>query len=644
QEDMRMFKLADLNTATINVFSWARLQPSEEIYDFEQMDRIVDMLTKQGYDIVMGTSTAALPAWLCHRYPEVTRTSLEGIKNRFGHRHNHCPNSPVFKHYASELVEKTVERYKDNENITVWHISNEYSGICFCDNCERAFRVWLKKKYKTLDKLNKAWNTDFWGHTFYSWEEIVVPDARGDAIGYDDSAFAGISIDYNRFNSDALLDNYIMERDIIKATLPDAVCTTNFMGKYKQLDYFKWAKELDIISWDSYPSYNTPISESSSNNALMRSLKQGQPFMLMEQTPSQQNWQPYNSLKKPGQMRAQSYQIIAHGADTIQYFQLRRSIGGCEKFHGALIDHVGNEHTRVFKEVAALGSELDKLGDTILGSRVKSQVAIVYDWDNYWALEYTSGPHKDLKYNSQIQKYYDVFYERNINVDFISVEDDMSQYDLVVAPVLYMVKEGHAERIESYVEYGGVFLTSFMSGIVDQSDNVHLGGYPGPLKDVLGIWVEEFDAIAPGMSNSVEMNSKAYTCDLICDIIHLRGAKSLAEYTSDFYTGTPVVTKNTYGKGEAFYVGSSLTPDFLDALLDETIERLEIESYGTTSHNLEVISRVNDKGQEIIFLINHESFDQTMSDLFVGETDVLTGNKISETELFKGFDVKIIVR
>ncbi|HZJ86590.1 MAG TPA: beta-galactosidase, partial [Erysipelothrix sp.] len=257
-EDMRIFKLADINVASINVFSWAKLQPSENEYNFEELDDIVDMLTKEGYDISMGTSTAALPAWMCKKYPEVTRTDFLGNKNRFGHRHNHCPSSPVFKDFGSKLVEKIAARYKDNQNITVWHISNEYSGTCYCDLCEKNFRVWLKDKYKTIDAVNKAWNTEFWSHTFYEWDEIVTPNALGDGIAFNGkSAFSGISVDYDRFFSDALLDNYKMERDIIKKHLPDALCTTNFMGKYKPLDYFKWAKELDIISWDSYPSYNT---------------------------------------------------------------------------------------------------------------------------------------------------------------------------------------------------------------------------------------------------------------------------------------------------------------------------------------------------------------------------------------------------
>ncbi|MCI5683949.1 MAG: beta-galactosidase, partial [Enterococcus gallinarum] len=499
QEDMRIFRNAHINSATINVFSWAKIQPSEHDYYFNELDEMIDMLSEEGYDIVLATSTAALPAWMFKRYPEVARTDYEGRHHKFGQRHNACPNSLVYQKYAQRLAGKLAQRYVGNPQVTCWHINNEYGGECYCENCEKAFRVWLKDKYQTLEALNKAWNLEFWGHTVYEWDEIVLPNALSEGIGHDKTAFAGISIDYRRFNSDSLLENFKLERNAIRQFDSQTPITTNLMGTFKGLDYFKWAKEMDIVSWDNYPSYNTPWSFVAMTHDLMRGLKQA-PFMLMEQTPSQQNWQPYNSLKKPGQMRAQSYQTIAHGADTIQFFQLRRSIGACEKFHGAVIEHVGHENTRVFKETASLGEELSRLNE-VLGSETKAEVGVLFDWDNYWALEYTSGPTVDLTYVQQIHQYYRYFYEKNIATDLVSVDADFSKYQVLVAPVLYMVKAGMKEALESFVEQGGTLITTYMSGIVDQSDNVHLGGYPGPLRELAGIWVEEIDALAPEQTN-----------------------------------------------------------------------------------------------------------------------------------------------
>ena len=630
QEDMRMFRDAHINSATINVFSWAKLQPSEETYDFEELDEIVKMLEKEGYDIVMATSTAALPAWMVKRYPEVARTDYEGRHHKFGQRHNACPNSPVYQKYAAALTEQLAKRYGKTGKVACWHVNNEYGGECYCENCEKAFRVWLRKKYGTIEEVNKAWNMEFWGHTLYDWDEIVLPNALGEGIGPDKTAFAGISIDYRRFNSPSILENFKMERDIIRRYDPETPVTTNLMGTYPGLDYFKWAKEMDVVSWDNYPSYDTPWSQTAMCHDLMRGLK-NEPFMLMEQTPSQQNWQPYNSLKKPGQMRAQSYQTMAHGADTIQFFQLRRSVGACEKFHGAVIAHAGTENTRVFREVAALGEELERLGETVIGSMPDAKIGVIFDWDNYWALEYTSGPNRDLKYVDQIHQYYSSLYRKNYSVDMIPVDADFSRYRVIIAPVLYMVKEGMAEALERFVAQGGILLTTFMSGIVGQSDNVHLGGYPGPLRKMAGVWVEEIDALAPEQTNSIRFSDGTVgTCRLLCDLMHLEGAEALAEYTSNFYAGMPAVTRNAFGKGAVYYVGANLDQASLDKVMSALLAESGTAPTVKEPTDLEVTVRETET-EKITFLINFQPDTLPLPAGFAGKTDLLSG-KLLETE------------
>lgn len=641
EEDIRIFKKASINSATVNVFSWAKIQPSENCYDFEELDQIIEKLSTEGFDIVLATSTAALPAWMFKKYPEVARTDYDGRHHKFGQRHNACPNSLVYQKYAERLATKLAERYGENPQVTCWHINNEYGGECYCDNCEKAFRVWLKDKYHTIEALNKAWNMEFWGHTVYEWDEIVLPNALSEGIGYDKTAFAGISIDYRRFNSDSLLKNYMMERDAIRKIDPTTPITTNLMGTFKGLDYFKWAKEMDLVSWDNYPSYNTPWSLVAMTHDLMRGLKQ-QPFMLMEQTPSQQNWQPYNSLKKPGQMRAQSYQTIAHGADTIQYFQLRRSIGACEKFHGAVIEHVGHEDTRVFRETAALGAELAQLSD-IIGTQTQAQVAVIFDWDNYWALEYTSGPTVDLKYVEQIHRYYRYFYEQNITVDLVPVDADLSKYKLVAAPVLYMIKEGMQERLTDFVKQGGALLTTYMSGIVDQSDNVHLGGYPGPLRELAGIWVEEIDALAPEQSNGVSLVNEdlSGTSNLVSDLIHLENAEALAHYTSNFYAGMPAVTKNTFGDGTVYYFGGQLEDQLQDQLFKTIVEESDITPVIEEATKLEIACRENEEAKFFVIINFHEEA-QPLPEMFVGKTNLLTGEVLSSEMMLTQYTTYIV--
>lgn len=499
-QDIQVFKQADINSATVNVFSWALLEPQEGQYDFSKLDQIVDELAAADFDIVMATSTAAMPAWMFKKYPGVARVDYQGRRHVFGQRHNFCPTSPDYQRLASDLVTRLAKRYGDNPRIVAWHVNNEYGGNCYCDHCAAAFRQWLRARYQTLDKLNAAWNMNVWSHTIHDWDEIVVPNELGDAWGPEgtETIVAGLSIDYLRFQSDAMLDLFKMEKGIIEQFAPDVPVTTNFHSlPNKMVDYQKWAKAQDIISYDSYPAYSMPTYHPVFLYDLMRTLKH-QPFMLMESTPAQVNWQPYRPLKRPGQMRATELQAVAHGADTVQFFQLKQAVGGSEKFHSAVIAHSGRTDTRAFKEVARLGHDLKKVGSTIKDANIHAKVGIVFDWSNFWSLEYVDGITQDLQYVPIILDYYRQFYERNIPTDVISVDDDFSQYDLVVAPVLYMVKPGLGEKINRYVEEGGHFLTSFMSGMVNSSDNVYLGGYPGPLEDVTGAWVEESDAVVRG--------------------------------------------------------------------------------------------------------------------------------------------------
>ncbi|WP_339171559.1 beta-galactosidase [Paenibacillus sp. FSL H7-0943] len=646
-EDERMFKLAGIDVATINVFSWALIQPSEDTYDFSSLDELMDRLYKNGTYVCLATGTGAHPAWMAHRYPEVTRVDVQGRKRKFGGRHNSNPNSSVYRKYAAKLAGKLAERYKDHPALVAWHISNEYGGYDYSEQSAAAFRVWLRERYGSLDALNKAWNTRFWGHTFYDWEEIVVPNELSEEWNGNRTNFQGISLDYRRFMSYSLLECYKIEYEAIKEHSANVPVTTNLMGFYPELDYFEWAKHMDVISWDNYPSLDTPVSFTAMTHDLMRGLKNGQPFMLMEQTPSQQNWQPYNSLKRPGVMRLWSYQAVARGADTVLFFQLRRSIGACEKYHGAVIEHVGHEHTRVFRECAELGKELEQLGDQLLDARSAAKVGIIYDWENRWALDLSSGPSVALDYVNEVHKYYDALYQQNIEADMIGVEENLSKYEIVIAPVMYMVKPGFAEKVEAFVKAGGTFITTYFSGIVNENDLVTVGGYPGELRKVLGIWAEEIDALLPGMSNELVLDktwgslSGSYKCDLLCDLIHAEGAEVLAEYGSDFYKGMPALTVNKFGEGKAYYLATSPEAGFLQGFLANLCAEKNIQPLVTAPEGIESVQRVKD-GVSYLFLLNHTAGDLSADIGAAERTDLLTGNVISGSAVVPGRGVLIL--
>ena len=646
-EDMHLFELAGIDVATVGVFAWAKLQPDEASNDFDWLDRVLDKLHNKGLYACLATATAAYPAWMATRYPDVLRVDFEGRKHTFGGRHNFCPNSPTYRLYSRRLAQRLAERYKDHPALLVWHVNNEYGGACYCELCAKAFRVWLKERYSTLDRLNQAWNTAFWSHTFYAWDEIVPPNALSEHSSPTQTAFQGISLDYARFNSAGLLECYLNERDVLQAITPEVPVTTNMMGTYKPLDYFEWAKHIDVVSWDNYPANTTPVSATALRHDLMRGLKDGQPFMLMEQTPSQQNWQPYNGLKRPGVMRLWSYQAVARGADTVMFFQLRRSVGACEKYHGAVIEHVGHERTRVFQECAELGRELQSLGDTLLDARTEARVGIVFDWDNWWAVDYSSGPSVDLKYLTEVQKYYDAFYHQNIPVDVIGVDTALDAYDLIVAPVLYMVKPGYAQKLEAFVRRGGTFVTTFFSGIVNETDLVVLGGYPGELRPLLGIWAEEIDALTPDTGNHILFEEPlgalqgSYRCGLLCDLIHAEGAEVMATYGRDFYQGMPALTRNRFGKGQAWYVASSPEPEFLEGLALHLCAEKNIGPLLETPSGVEVTQR-RKGSKEYLFLLNHNSDASTVTLGATRGRDLLGGQEVAGTVTLPEHGVMII--
>ncbi|MBW0436265.1 beta-galactosidase [Lactobacillus crispatus] len=643
-EDIKVFKKVDLNSATINIFSWAVLEPREGVYDFSKLDKIVQELSDANFDIVMGTATAAMPAWMFKKYPDIARVDYQGRRHVFGQRHNFCPNSKNYQRLDSELVEKLAQHYADNPHIVVWHVNNEYGGNCYCGNCQNAFRDWLRNKYKTLGALNKAWNMNVWSHTIYDWDEIVVPNELGDAWGPESSEtiVAGLSIDYLRFQSESLQNLFKMEKAVIKKYDPETPVTTNFHSlPNKMIDYQKWAKDQDIISYDSYPTYDAPAYKPAFLYDLMRSLKH-QPFMLMESAPSQVNWQSYSPLKRPGQMAATKLQAVAHGADTVQFFQLKQAVGGSEKFHSAIIAHSQRTDTRVFHELTDLGQKLKQAGSTILGSETKAKVAIIFDWSNFWSYEYVDGISQDLHYVDSILDYYRQFYERNIPTDVISVDDDFSQYDLVVAPVLYMVKTGLADKINAYVKNGGDFVTSYMSGMVNESDNVYLGGYPGPLKDVTGIWVEESDAVVPGHKTYVSLKDQNYEAGLVCDLIHPETAKVLAKYANEFYQGTAAITENQYGQGKAWYVGTKLDHAGLTQLFNHIVLAADIESLVAAGNQLEVTKRITKDGKELYFVLNMSNDERELPEKFAGYQDILT-NQPAHKQM-KAWDVQVLVK
>ena len=638
-DDVALMQQAGCTIATVGVFSWVSLQPAEDRFTFEWLDTVIEKLHAAGRLLCLATPSAAQPAWMSLAYPDVLRADATGRRVHHGGRTNYCPNSPSYRRFAVQMASKLAERYGQHPALAIWHVSNEYggSGPCYCENCAAAFRAWLQRRYTSLDDLNARWWTPFWSHTYTDWSQIEPPYANGESVTH------ALTIDYRRFQSDSMLECFTLERDALRAVTPDVPITTNMMGTFTHLDYRRWAKEVDVVSWDCYPRPNANTGDIAFLHDLNRSLKDGQPFMLMEQTPSSQNWQPVNALKRPGVLRLWSYLAVAHGAETVMYFQWRRSRGGGEKFHGAIVEHGGRSDTRVFREVAGLGAELARLGDTTIGAATPARVGVLFDWDNWWAIDAAIGPINPKDYGGFVRRHYNALWRKNIPIDIVWSDSDLSRYDLVVAPMLHMVKPGLAERIEALVARGGTFLTTVFSGVVDEND-LAFEGYPGPLSKVLGIRVEEIDALYEGQTNTIVMadGSGSYSCQRLCDLVHSERATVLATFGNDFYAGMPALTENRFGEGRALFLASDADDRMLDDLYARLLANHGIAPALEAPAGVELTVRQNAE-HDLLFILNHNATPASIT-LPADYHDLLSDQTASGTIELEGYGVRILER
>ena len=402
------------------------------------------------------------------------------------------------------------------------------------------------------------------------------------------------------------------EANVLRRITPDIPVFSNISGFIKKLNQFQLTRNMDIVGWDNYPSPKDDAAFPALKHDIMRGLKDGASYMVAEQSPNQQNWQPYNKLKRPGEVRLLAYQGIAHGADSSLYFQMRQSVGGQEKFHGAVISHAGTDDTRIFREFEQLGSEFHQLGGQFLDARTNADVGILFDWDNWWALELCSGPTKDMDYLLQVAHYYRAFHKQNIAMDIVKFTSDLDSYKIVVAPLVYMINSRLAERLTKFVENGGILIGTYMTGLADETDRCIFGAYPGPLRDVFGLWVEETDALYPEETNQIIMENKerqSYSCSFLCDRLRLENAKALAVYGSDFYAGEPCVTKNEYGKGKAYYLGTQPDETFLKMFVHSVCEKADVHPVLQVEEGIEVTSRENENGK-FYFVLNHNTTEK----------------------------------
>ena len=624
QEDVRLMREAGVTLVSVGIFSWALLEPSPGTYEIGSLDPLLDLQHEHCIRVDLGTPTVVPPVWFYRAHPEALPVTAEGVRYEFGSRAAICHSNDDYRRAAASITRKLAERYGDHPALAMWHVHNEYGvpvSACYCASCAAHFRRWLATTYGTVDAVNEAWGTAFWGQRYGDLEDINPPRLTPAAVN------PAQALDYKRFADATMRENFRMERDILHRLSPGVPVTTNFMTALSQcdsVDYWAWGREVDLVTNDHYlitDGRRTHVNLAMAAD-LTRSVAGGAPWLLLEHSTSGVNWQLRNPAKAPGQMARNSLAHVARGSEGALFFQWRQSRRGAEKFPSAMVPHGGTD-TRVWREVVELGASVEALSE-IRGTRTEADVAMLWDWHSWWAQNLDWRPSVDHEARERADAFYEALYDRHLTVDFAHPEADVSRYPLVVVPALYLMTEAAGRNLKAYVENGGTLVVSYFSGIVDEHDAVHEGAYPGPLRDVLGLTVEEFSPLLPGERVRVTgPDGTELAADVWTEFVVPRGAETVLTYADGLAAGLPAVTRHRLGEGTAWYVSTRLGADGLDALLGRAGEDARLAPRADLPRDVEVVRRTGASGT-YLFAVNHTGSDVKVP-LEAAGTELLTG-------------------
>lgn len=582
RSDLKRMKENGIFTVRIAEFAWSKIEKQEGEFDFNFFDGFLDLAEEEGIKVIFGTPTATPPAWLTEKYPEVLNCKKSGEKYYHGMRRQCNYNSEVYRKLSARIVENIAEHYGKRPCIVGWQIDNELNwelDVFYTESDTRAFREFLKTKYKTLDALNEAWGTVFWNQTYTSWEEIYVPR---------DAVFNGVNphleLDYIRFVSDSAIRFCRMQSEIIKKyKKPEDFVTTN--GLFGNLDNHTLTNDcLDVFTYDSYPNMAYQLESYPRNSKTLNDRKWSRNlseirsisphFGIMEQQSGANGWNSSmeTTAPKPGQIHLWAMQSIAHGADFVNFFRWRTATFGTEMYWHGILDQ-DNRDNRKLRELNRIWKMTESISE-VTGAEYKAAFGLVKDYSNIWDSQIDVW-HGRLEKASEIE----VFVASQMNhtpMDFVYLLEDTAveeliKYPVLIYPHLYIINEKKVKLLEEYVRNGGCLILGAQTGKKNEDGKCVMLPIPGLMASLTQTSVEESTFIGKQDEPvTMDWDKLEIETGIFNDVLTTVGpdTKVLARYKKSYYEGSPALVETVLGKGKVLHFGGTFTRNNVKTLLE----------------------------------------------------------------------------